>query len=319
MPLTDLALPQLAAYRCTTQEPSDFDAFWERTLAAVAEPTASFEPHPTPLRTVTVQDVCFTGFGGTPVRGWLLVPAHAEGPLPCVVEIPGYGGGRGLPHDSLVYSAAGYAHFVMDLRGQGAHWLVGDTPDPDAAPEPHYPGFMTSGVTDPDGYYFRRVITDAVCAVRAVAGHPAVDAGRVCLMGGSAGAGVALAATGLGAPVRCLIADVPYLCDIRRGCETATDGPYLEVVGFLRARRDLVEQVMRTLSYFDGVFFARRASVPALFSAALMDPICPPSTAYAAFNDYAGPGQMKLWEFNGHEGGEGFQQLRRLEFLADAL
>jgi cephalosporin-C deacetylase len=319
MPLTDLTPPQLAAYRCTADEPPDFDRFWARTLAAVADPAAEFAPRSSPLRTVTVEDVRFTGFGGDPVRGWLLVPAHAQGPLPCVVEIPGYGGGRGLPHDSLVYSAAGYAHFVMDLRGQGAHWLVGDTPDPSASPEPHYPGFMTSGITDPHHYYYRRVITDAVCAVRAAGAHPAVDADRVCLMGGSAGAGVALAATGLGAPVRALIADVPYLCDIRRGCDIATDGPYLEVVRFLRARRDLVEQAVRTLGYVDGVFFARRASVPALFSAALMDPICPPSTVYGAFNEYAGPAEMKLWEFNGHEGGEGFQQLRRLEFLARVL
>ena len=41
----------------------------------------------------------------------------------------------------------------------------------------------------------------------------------------------------------------------------------------------------RTLAYFDGANFARRASVPAWFSAALMDDICKPSTVFAAYNE----------------------------------
>jgi cephalosporin-C deacetylase len=138
-------------------------------------------------------------------------------------------------------------------------------------------------------------------------------------MGGSAGGGVALAAAGLGAPVRALISDVPFLCDIRRGCDVATKGPYLEISDFLRVRRDRVERTLGTLAYFDGVFFARRANVPAAFSVALMDPICPPSTVFAAFHEYAGEADLHEWPYNGHEGGEGFQQLRRLEFLADVF
>jgi cephalosporin-C deacetylase len=318
MPLTDLGREALARYRCTTPEPASFDAFWERTLAehAAGVPEVAVEPARTPLRTVDVADVTFAGYAGTPVKGWLLLPHGAEGPLPCVVEIPGYGGGRGLPHESLVYSAAGYAHFVMDLRGQGAHWLVGDTPDTGADPGPHFPGFMTSGITDPERYYYRRVIIDAVRAVQAARAHPAIDADRVAVMGGSAGGGVALAVAGLGAPVRGLIADVPFLCDIRRGCDVATRGPYLEIADFLRVRRDQVEPALNTLGHVDGVFFARRATVPAIFSVALMDPICPPSTVRAAFREYAGPAELHEWPYNGHEGGEGFQQLRRLEFLA---
>ncbi len=58
--------------------------------------------------------------------------------------------------------------------------------------------------------------------------------------------------------------------------------------GFESLRARTVEapypsRVFRTLSYIDGMNFAARASaVPALFGVALMDPICPPSTLYAA-------------------------------------
>ncbi len=43
----------------------------------------------------------FTGYAGQPIRAWLNLPAHADWPLPGVVEFIGYGGGRGLPSEWL--------------------------------------------------------------------------------------------------------------------------------------------------------------------------------------------------------------------------
>jgi cephalosporin-C deacetylase len=77
------------------------------------------------------------------------------------------------------------------------------------------------------------------------------------------------------------------------------------------------DRVFDTLSYFDSVAFARRATCPALFSVALKDLSCPPATVYAAFDAYAGPKRIEVYPFNGHEGGEGVQEAIRLAFLAD--
>ena len=86
----------------------------------------------------------------------------------------------------------------------------------------------------------------------------------------------------------------------------ATTGPYLELVNYLKVHRTKVTTVFDTLSYVDGVNFAARARCPALFSVALMDTTCPPSTVYAAYHHYAGPRQLEVYPFNGHEGGESF-------------
>ena len=75
----------------------------------------------------------------------------------------------------------------------------------------------------------------------------------------------------------------------------------------------------RTLAYCDGVGFARRATAPALFSVALMDATCPPSTVYGAFHAYGGPREMLRWEYNGHEGGGILDEVRALEFLRERL
>ncbi|MBN9196183.1 MAG: acetylxylan esterase, partial [Microbacterium sp.] len=76
------------------------------------------------------------------------------------------------------------------------------------------------------------------------------------------------------------------------------------------------ERVFDTLSYFDGVNFAKRATAPGLFSVGLMDQTCPPSTVYAAFNSYAGPHEIEVYSHNQHEGGQSDQWLAQAAFLA---
>ncbi|SCL28988.1 acetylxylan esterase [Micromonospora inyonensis] len=322
MPLTDLSLAELTGYRPVRREPADFDEFWADTLAAAArhELDATFEPVDSPLRVITVHDVTFSGFGGDRVKAWLAVPAGTEEPLPCVVEFPGYGGGRGLPHENLLYAASGYAHLFMDVRGQGSGWSAGATPDrePDGG-NPQHPGFVTRGVLDPRTLYYRRVVTDAVRAVQAARAHPLVDPDQVVATGISQGGGLSLAVAALDPRLRAVAPDVPFLCDFRRGAELATAGPYQEIVNYLKVHRGNVERVFDTLSYVDGVNFATRGRCPALFSVALMDASCPASTVFGAYHHYAGPSRIEVYPFNGHEGGESVQDEVRLRFFAEVL
>jgi cephalosporin-C deacetylase len=317
--LFDFPLDQLETYRPPRREPGDFDAFWAATLAEARAhpPAATFAPLDAGLRLVAVEDVTFAGYGGQPIRGWFLRPRGASGPLPCVVEFIGYGGGRGHPHDWLLFAAAGYAHFVMDTRGQGSVWRRGDTADaePDGG-NPQLPGFMTRGVLSPRTYYYRRVFTDAVRAIEAARRHPAVDGARLAVNGGSQGGGIALAAAGLVGDLSAALVDVPFLCHFRRATTITDTDPYGEIARFCKTHRDRVEEVFNTLDYFDGVNFAVRAQAPALFSVGLMDDVCPPSTVFAAYNHYAGPKGMRVWPFNRHEGGESFQTAEKLNFLA---
>jgi cephalosporin-C deacetylase len=321
--LVDWALDRLRDYLPARDEPADFDDFWAATLrwARDAGTPAQFTPYDAALSTVEVYDLTFSGFAGQPVRGWFLLPRHTTGPLPCVVEYIGYGGGRGLPHEWLTWSAAGYANLVMDTRGQGSNGsLVGDTPDPDPLGLPQSPGFMTRGLTDPLAYYYRRVFTDAVRAVDAARAHPRVDPDQVVVTGRSQGGGITLAVAGLVDGLAATMPDVPFLCHYQRATEITDALPYGELVTYLKTHRGEVDQVFDTLGYFDGVNFAARASAPTLFSVALMDDVCPPSTVFAAYNHYAGQGKdIRVWPYNGHEGGAGFQRTEQLHLLRKLL
>ena len=322
MPLWDLSLAELEQYSPTVEEPADFDEFWAETIEETRRHDlglrlASVE---TMLTAVESWDVTFNGFGGHPIRAWLHLPAGTttDRRLPAVVQYQGYNGGRGLVHEHLLWALAGYAHLVTDTRGQGSGWTVGDTPDP-VGSAPAQPGFTTRGIGDPRDHFYRRVFADAVRAVEAVCSHGAVDPGRVAVTGASQGGGVALAVAALAQETTALMCDVPFLCHIARGVELATADPYAEVTRYLRAHRDAREQAFRTLSYVDGVAFARRAQVPALFSVGLMDPICPPSTVYAAYNAYAGPKQIATYPENEHEGGGAAHLTRQLQWLPTVL
>jgi cephalosporin-C deacetylase len=316
----DLSLDELRAYRPQVPEPADFDEFWAETLkeARSFDLDPVFEPVDNRMALVRTFDVTFPGYGGQPVKAWLTAPP-GDGPFPAVVQYQGYGGGRGVPHQHLLWAAAGYVHLVMDTRGQGSGWSLGDTPDPEGS-GPQSPGFMTRGITAPQTYYYRRVYTDAVRAVETARSHPLVDRSRVAVHGSSQGGGITIAVAGLVADLTAALPDVPFLCHFNRAVGLTDKDPYAEIVRYLMIHRTEEERVRRTLSYFDGVHFARRATIPALFSTALMDDTCPPSTVFAAYHAWAGADKdIRVYTFNGHEGGSFDQGTVLLDWLRDRM
>ena len=321
MAFFDLSLNELKTYRPDCTEPADFDSFWKSTLEETrAHPlNAAFEKVDYGLVAQEIFDVTFNGFGGQPVKGWLILPAvgaQRAVPLPCVVEYIGYGGGRNFGFDWLLWASAGYAHFVMDTRGQGSTWSPGDTPDLYAdGGNAHFPGSMTKGILDPQHYYYRRVFTDAVRAIETARSHPVVDEAQIAVTGGSQGGGISIAAAGLVPDVVAALPDVPFLCHYRRATEIVDSYPYKEIAEFCHTHRDKVETVFNTLSYFDGVNLSARAKAKALFSTALMDQVCPPSTVFAAYNHWAGEKDIKVYPYNGHEGGQSYQTVEKMKFL----
>lgn len=320
MAFTDLPIDALRAHRSTQADPADFDDFWAGTLHEARLAGEGISPIvtlvETGLTTIDTFDVTFPGFGGQDVKAWLRVPHGHDGPLPGIVQYVGYGGGRGHALDNLVWASAGFAHLQMDTRGQGSGWSAGDTAD-DGPAGPQVPGMLTRGIRSKEDYYYRRLITDAVRAVDAMRTLPQVRADAVGVFGQSQGGGLALAVAGLVDDLAALVSWVPFLCDFPRATVITDATPYREVADYLRVHRDEIEQAHRTLSYFDGVNFAKRATAPAHFSAALMDEVCPPSTVFGAHNVYRGEASIDVWTYNGHEGGGSIDIERGIAFLRE--
>ncbi|MBZ0296477.1 MAG: acetylxylan esterase [Anaerolineae bacterium] len=321
MAFFDLPLAQLEVYQPQREEEADFDAFWSDTLADTRKYPldAQFERVDYGLKLVETYDVTFSGYAGQRIKGWLMLPAQRSGPLPCVVEYIGYSGGRSFPLNWLLWSNVGYAHLVMDTRGQGwANGNHGHTPDiPVDGANPAVPGVMTQGILDPKTYYYRRLFTDAVRAVEAAQSHPEIDSDRIAATGGSQGGGITIAAAGLQPAIKVAMPDVPFLCHYRRAVSITDNAPYSEITAYLKAHRDQEATVFRTLSYFDGVNLAARMQAQTLFSVGLMDMTCPPSTVYAAYNQVSTPKEIRVYTYNNHEGGGVFQSVEKVNYLTN--
>lgn len=338
MPLVDLPLDQLQNYTSSTQEPADFDDFWEKTLAEARSHALDVTclPVENMLPLIDSFDVSFAGYGGDRIRAWLHLPASRRPgeTLPAIVQYIGYSGGRGLVQQDTTWAQAGYAQFIMDTRGQGYGGISGATPDPHpSAGEVGYPGVMTRGLSSREDYYYRRLYTDAFRAVVAVQSLAPIDEEAIVLAGISQGGALAIATAGLAATrlrgIRAVLTDVPFMQDLPRNIDLAQSGPYPEISRFLSRHRDRQAQAYEVLNYFDGVHFGRRATAPALYSVALRDDVCLPSTVFASYNAYgtshvssggaATTKFIEVYPFNGHEGGQEHHWVRQLTYLAALL
>ena len=113
--------------------------------------------------------------------------------------------------------------------------------------------------------------------------------------------------------------DVPFLCHYRRAIELVDTWPYSEITEYLKSHRDKQKQAFTTLAHHDGMHFAPKIKARCLFSVALMDMVCPPSTVFAAYNRIKARKEIRIYDFNNHEGGGPFQTTERLRFAAKHL
>ena len=297
MPSIDMPLEQLRQYKPTLYRQEDFESFWESTLAASDKQPLNAEliPYDLHARGLEAFAVRFDGFGGGRLAGWYLRP-DSRGKFPGLCVYHGYSGRAPRPLDLVHFAAQGMCVLSLDCRGQN-----GQSQDTAVYPEGHQLGWMTAGIRDPRTYYYRYVYADAVRALELLAHREEVDAARLAITGGSQGGALALAVAALSRKPILALPDIPFLCDFRRAIAITPNGPYPEIVAFLKAFPHLYDQVFRTLSYFDNINLAPWITCRTVVSNGLCDDICPPSTIYGAYNHITAEKQMEVYPFHKHE------------------
>jgi len=297
VPIYDMPLQELVAYKPALTRQDDLDLFWQRTLAEAkrAPLNATLQRTPYPAIGCEVYRLTYDGWRGARICAWYLRPG-GDGLFPGLVQYHGYSGSKADVFGYLGWALQGYAVLAVDVRGQS-----GESNDPGIYPGGHVKGWMTQGITDPETYYYRGVYVDCVRALDWLAEQPEVDAAHIGVMGMSQGGGLTLAVAALDARPALAMPEMPYLCHFGRAVEVAMRQPYLEIPEYLRRWPDREQTVWKTLSYFDNMNLAQRITCPVLMTVGLQDDICPPSSVYGAFNWLECPKEMRVYPYHNHE------------------
>lgn len=318
MPVIDKPLEELRLYRGINPRPADFDAYW----ASALQELDATDPEPELVRTDEIHppnaeafDLWFRGVGGARLYAKYLRPRHSSTPGPAVLMFHGYTGGSGDWADKLAYTGQGLAVAALDCRGQG-----GRSEDNTPVKGNTHHGHFIRGLDDaPEKLLFRRIFLDTVQLARVVMSFPEIDAARVGSHGGSQGGALSIACAALEPRIARCVSVFPFLSDYRRVWEMdlAKDA-YVELRNFFRMfdpRHEREDEIFTRLGYIDVKNLAPRIKARVLMGLSLMDPICPPSTQFAVFNNITAPKDAVIYPDFAHEALPGFND-RAFDFLA---
>jgi cephalosporin-C deacetylase len=304
MNLFDMPLEELKTYKPEFTREKDFAAFWEETRQESEQQPLNAELNPVDyiVEQVKVYDLYFDGFQNSRIYGRYVLPREASGDnkVPIIIMFHGYNWNNTVISNILGFSLVGYGVLLMDVRGQNVK-----SPDHNHYENGGAAGWMTKGILNPYNYYYRYVYMDCVRAIDFLMTREEVDKERIAVEGGSQGGGLALAVGALSDKVKVVLADIPYLCHFRRAIELYEGSPYSEIYHYFKVHDSLhrtEEQVYRTLSYFDGMNLAPWIKADTLMSVGLEDTVCPPSTAFAAYNHINTNKEIRVYPEYGHGG-----------------
>ncbi len=294
----DMPLEQLRTCLLPLRRELDFHDFWNRML--IRNRQQPLEPGAVPVAysvpDVRVEQVSFAAFDGGRIAGWSITPGRIER-RPTLIFFHGYSGDKGRIANYLMWALQGFTCLTFDVRGQ-----LGDSTDHAAYPGGRFLGWMTSGILEPEQYYFVRCYLDTVRAVEFACTCMEVDPYRIGVTGCSQGGGLCLAAACLDERVRLCMAEVPAFCHFPRTLEITKAAPWTDLIAYFARRPQDIDSAMRTLSYVELNNMTDRIQCPTLVSVGLQDELCVPSSIFSAYNRIPiREKSIEVFPYNGHE------------------
>ena len=264
------------------EAPDDFDAFWARQRAALAEVPLDLERT---LVTETEYTQTFTFSAaivdGRRVRGYYVMPKNPE-PKPASLFLPPYGS---LPKTvNPAENPSERGNFIS--VSISIHDAPLDQQDPNA--------YRPDDLRDPETIFYRYAVLAAVRAMDVVATLPEWDRTHVVAYGRSQGGGLAMLTAAVDERVTHVFHSVSALAQHSGRLEGQAAG----FPRYVKRAEDIYAaagddasyaRAVEAIQYYDIVHAAARVDVPVMYFVNYLDEVCPPATHYAAFNAGSGP------------------------------
>ena len=282
------------------QEPKDFDAFWQKTLAEARKVDLNPTKVLLPERCTKDKNVFEISFDnnrcGTKVYGILSVPVKA-GKYPALLRVPGAGV---RPYSGDVYTAPARC-IVLEIGVHGIPVTMQQKVYDDLL-NGALNGYWETNLDDRDRNPYKRIVTGAVRAVDYIASLEEWDGKTLGVTGASQGGFLSLAVAALDERVTFLAAVHDAMCDYEAELHGVAGGwPHYFYHGGKTVKMNALEQArVEGARYYDGVNFARRIKVPGWYSFGYNDEVVPPTSSYGLYNIVKAPKQLSVYQMTGH-------------------
>lgn len=292
------------------QEPADFDAFWQRTLAEARNtplcPTKVLLPERC-TQDANVYEVSYDNqWKGNRMYGILTVPVK-PGKYPALLRVPGAGV---RPYGGDTYTAPGKC-IVLEIGVHGVPVTM-EQKVYDALANGALANYWDTHVEDRDRNAYKRIVTGAVRAVDMIASLDEWDGKTLGVAGSSQGGFLSLAVAALDKRVTFLAPVHDAMCDYEAELYGVAGGwPHYFYHNGKPGLKDKSPQSIGRLDalekarvegarYYDGVNFARRITVPGWYSFGYNDEVVPPTSAYSVYNIIQAPKTLSVYQMTGH-------------------
>lgn len=281
----------------TVQHPADFDAFWASALQDLAkipmDAKMTLIPERCTEKTLVYHVNIQNNAPGARLYGILCVPKK-EGKYPAILHVPG-AGVRPYAGD-IANAEKGIITLQIGIHGIPVNMEPGVYTDLVGGALKGYPSF---NIQDKNRFYYKRVYLGCVRANDFLTSLPQYDGKNLVVTGGSQGGALSIVTAALDKRVQYLAALYPALSDVTGYLQNRAGGwpHYFDKNNKLA--HDFPE-VLQTVSYYDVVNFARRITVPGMYTWGFNDETCPPTSMYAAYNLISAPKELFLALETGH-------------------
>lgn len=285
---------------------SDFNAFWERSLADLAKVEPRFKMTLIPERSEgpkNIYHVEMFSYMNVLIEGYYAVP-KGQGKFPAIANFMGYGSAARYPDP---HADPGFAEFILSVRGQGIQ-----------RPTSAYGSWITWGLASKETYYYRGAYLDLVRAIDFLTSRPEIDSDKIVADGGSQGGAFAIAAAALDKRIKAISPTIPFLSDFRNYFRIAP-WPRSEFERYLIENKDESwDRIYHVLSYFDIKNLASRIECPVLMAVGLQDEVCPPHINFAAYNQIKSEKRFRVYHDRAHSTPAEWREIR-LKFFREKL
>ena len=270
-----------------TQEPKDFNTFWQGNLDELAKIPLSYTKEIAKEYCTDKVDCYLVKIPVSRrkqcVYGYLFYPKNAQpGKHPVVLCPPGAGIKTiKEPLRHKYYAENGFIRLEIEIHGLDPRLPKETFDDISRAFNSDATGYLENGIDNRDRYYMKHVYLALVRCIDLLTSLPEWDGRNVAVQGGSQGGALALVAAGLDKRVNLCVVNHPALSDMAGYTEKGRTGGYPH---FNRMTGLYNPSNISTMAYYDVVNFARKVKATTYMTWGYNDNTCPPTTSYAVWN-----------------------------------